>query len=173
MPSERQHTPHERLVEVASLLARGIVRLKTYPKNGPEKPHRRTEERAPCVAYADGRPGFELGVHGHGVFGVDLESVVCPADAHRRRTERPAADGIPAFSEQHRTRAVPDHLHRSAGCMSHSRVQPMDADIHADLCAHPRLAVYLTRELGDESVTTIGILCPEYDLKALSRGKGV
>ena len=38
MPSERQPTPQQRFAEIASLLARGILRLKTYPSNAPEKP---------------------------------------------------------------------------------------------------------------------------------------
>ena len=42
----------------------------------------------------------------------------------------------------------------------------MDADIHADLCAHPRLAVYLMRELAGESVTTTGTLYPQSSVTA-------
>jgi len=49
----------------------------------------------------------------------------------------------------------------------------MDADIHADLCAHPRLAVYLMRELAGESMTTTGTVCPECGVMAEKWNKRV
>ena len=38
MPSECQLAPRQRLTEVASLLARGVLRLRTYPSNTCKKP---------------------------------------------------------------------------------------------------------------------------------------